>query len=207
MSPREIAEDLDYVRTLAEEGRHAPLLGGSFLIFWGLLNATAWGIQWGLVNRLLVADPDWHFAALWMAYGIAAGVGSSILGARVRALPGRSSLGNRVESAAWAGSGIGTGAVVVGAIGHMVLGGGGPTAPDVIMPAAFALYGSALLITSIVSKEKWLGWAAAGSFVLASILGIYLSAPWFYLVGALGALATLLAPGLVLLRKEPSTTV
>ncbi|KAF0175925.1 MAG: hypothetical protein IV086_01425 [Hyphomonadaceae bacterium] len=206
MSPREIAEDLDYVRTLAEEGRQAPLLGGSFLMFWGLLNAIAWALQWGLVNKLLTPNPGWHFAALWISYGVAAGIGSSMLGARVRALPGRSSLGNRVEGAVWAGAGIGTGAVVVGAIGHMMLG-GGSTAPDVIVPAAYALYGCALMVTSIVSKEKWLGWFAGASFAAAAILGLFLSEHWFYLAGAVGSLTTLLTPGIVLLRKEPSTTV
>lgn len=206
MSPREIAEDLDYVRTLAEEGRHAPLLGGSYLMFWGLLNAAAWFAQWGLVNKLLVAHPTWHFGALWLGYGVCAGLGSALLGARIRSLPGQSSLPNRVERSVWAGAGMGIGAIVVGAIGHMALGGGSQS-PDVIMPAAYALYGCALMVTSIVSKEKWLGWFAGASFAASTILGLFLSESWFYLAGAAGALATLLAPGLVLLRKEPSTTV
>lgn len=206
MSPREIAEDLNYVRTLAEEGRHAPLLGGSFLMFWGTINAVAWSIHWGLVNDLLVADPSWHFAALWTTYGVVAGCGSALLGGRIKDKPGTSSLGNRVERAAWAGAGIGTGAVVIGALLHMVVS-GDRTAPDVIVPAAFALYGGALMVTSIVTQEKWLGRFAFLSFALSVVLGVYLSAPWFYLAGALGSLATLLAPGIALVRKEPSTTV
>ncbi|MDZ4776748.1 MAG: hypothetical protein SGJ23_08185 [Alphaproteobacteria bacterium] len=206
MSPREIAEDLNYVRTLAEEGRHAPLLGGSFLMFWGVLNAVAWAVQWGLVNQYLVTDPSWHFGALWAGYGVIAGVGSVLLGNRIKEKPGTSSLGNRMERAAWAGAGIGTGAVVIGAIGHMAFS-GDRTAPDVIVPAAFALYGGALMVTSIVTQEKWLGGFALVSFGLSAALGVFLSESWFYLAGAAGSIVTLLVPGIALLRKEPSTTV
>ncbi|MBL8559657.1 MAG: hypothetical protein JNM47_13095 [Hyphomonadaceae bacterium] len=206
MSPREIAEDLDYVRTLAEEGRHAPLLGGSFLMFWGALNAVAWSLHWGLVNELIVANPQWHFGALWGSYGVVAGFGSALLSNRIKSKPGMSSLGNRVERAAWAGSGIGTGAIVIGAILHMAVS-RDTTSPDVIVPAAFALYGGALMVTSIVTQEKWLGGFAFLSFGLSVVLGAFLSAPWFYLAGAAGSVATLLVPGIALLRKEPSTTV
>jgi hypothetical protein len=206
MSPRELAEDLDYVRTLAEEGRHAPLLGGSFLMFWGLLNAAAWTAQWLLLHGYVTAEPTWHFGALWGLYGLIAGVGSNLLGNRIKSLPGMSSLSNRVERAAWAGAGVGTGAIVLGALGHMVVS-GDTTAPDVIMPATYALYGGALLVTSIVTQEKWLGVFAGLSFVVAAALGVFLSAPWFYLVGAAASLVVLLAPGVMLLRKELSTTV
>lgn len=206
MSPRELAEDLDFVRTLAEEGRHAPLLGGSFLMFWGTLNALAWGAQWALLSGYVTADPSWHFMAVWSVYGVVAGVGSSVLTSRVRALPGMSSLSNRIERAAWAGAGIGTGAVVIGAIGHMIVS-RDFTSPDVIMPAAYALYGAALLVTSIVTQEKWLGVFATLAFVVSVVLGVFMSEPWFYLAGAIASLVVLLTPGVMMLRKEPSTTV
>lgn len=206
MSPRELAEDLDFVRTLAEEGRHAPLLGGSFLMFWGTLNGLAYGLHWALVSDLIVADPDWHFAALWTSYGVIAAFGSSLLAARSRRLPGASSLGNRVESAAWRGAGLGIMAVVVGAIGHMIFA-RDTLAVDVAPPAVFALYGAALMITAIVSREQWLGRFAVLSYLIAIVLGVFLSASWFYLLASVGSVVVLLAPGFVLLRKEPQVTV
>lgn len=206
MSPTDLAEDLAYVRTIAEEGRHAPLLGGSYLVFWGLLDGIAWIVQWLLLHDLLVVDPSWHFAVLWAAYGVLAGVGMAVLGARVRELPGRSSLGNRVESAAWTGAGWGIGAVAFGAIGHMILT-GNTLAVDVIVPAAFALFGAALMVTGIVSRERWLAAYAALSYSLAFLLSLFLREDWLYLAGAAGAFIVLLVPGLMLLRKEPSTTV
>ncbi len=206
MSPSDLADDLAYVRTIAEEGRQAPLLGGSYLVFWGVLNAIAWSAHWALVQEVLVPDPDWHFALLWTLYGVAAGLGSVLLGGRQKTLPGRSSIGNRVEGAAWTGAGLGIGAVAVGAIGRMALT-GDTLSVDVIVPAAFALYGGALMVTGIVSKEKWLAAFATAAYALAVLFGLFLSAEWFYLAGAAGALVILLLPGTILLRKEPSMTV
>ena len=45
MTREEMLADLAYARTLAEEGRHAPLLGGPYLLFWGALNAVAFAAQ------------------------------------------------------------------------------------------------------------------------------------------------------------------
>lgn len=204
MSPRDLAEDLAYVRTVAEEGRHAPLLGGAYLCFWGVLNATAWGAHWVLVQEFLLPDPTWHFGALWTAYGVIAGVGMALLGGRKRDMPGRASVGNRVESAAWAGAGLGIGAVAIGALGHGILT-RDPLSMDVIAPAAFTLFGAALMITGTISKERWLAGFAALSYCMAILLGVFMSQDWFYLAGSVGAVVILLIPGLILLRKEPAT--
>lgn len=206
MSPSDLADDLAYVRTIAEEGRQAPLLGGPYLVMWGALNAVAWGAHWALVQERFVANPSWHFAVLWSLYGVAAALGSVLLGGRQRTLPGRSSLGNRVEGAVWTGAGLGIGAIAVGAIGRMALT-GDTLSVDVIVPATFALSGVALMATGIVSKEKWLAAFAAAAFGVAVILGFFLSSEWFYLAGAAGAIVILLLPGAILLRKEPSFTV
>ena len=206
MSPRDLAEDLAYVRTIAEEGRHAPLLGGSFLVFWGVLNAAAWAVQWGLVTERLMANPTWHFAALWAAYGVIAGVGMSLLFARERDLPGRSSIPNKVGGTVWTAVGLAITAISVGAIGRMILT-GDTQSVDVIVPAAFALYGAALLTTAMVSQLVWLRVYAVMALVTAIILGLYLGKDWFYLAASGASLGVLLLPGLVLLRKEPSTTV
>ncbi len=206
MSPRDMVDDLAYVRTIAEEGRQAPLLGGSFLMFWGVLNAVAWALHWGLVTERLLPNPNWEFAALWTVYGAVAGIGMSLLGARTRHLPGRSSMANKVEGLVWMAAGLGIGAIAMGAIGRMILT-ADTRSVDVIPAAAFALYGTALLTTAMVSQQVWLRGFAVMAYITAVILGIYLSADWLYLAGSGAALGVLLVPGLILLRKEPATTV
>lgn len=53
MTKDELAQDLAYVRTLAEEGRHAPLIGGPFLVLSGLLLSVAYTLQWMLLQGVL----------------------------------------------------------------------------------------------------------------------------------------------------------
>ena len=90
MTRDELVEDLSYVRALAEEGRHAPLLGGSFLLLWGPLNTVAYFAHWSILMGYLPSGGGLSFVMLWTAYGVIGGVASSVLGRRVREKPGKS---------------------------------------------------------------------------------------------------------------------
>ncbi len=52
MTRDEMLADLAYARTLAEEGRNAPLLGGAYLLFWGALNSIAFFAHWAVIEDL-----------------------------------------------------------------------------------------------------------------------------------------------------------
>jgi hypothetical protein len=53
MTRDEMLADLAYARTLAEEGRQAPLVGGAYLIFFGVLIALCYLIQWAALTGAL----------------------------------------------------------------------------------------------------------------------------------------------------------
>lgn len=206
MTREELAQDLSYVRAMAEEGRHAPLLGGSFLLFWGLLNTTAYLLHWSLLKDLIPGHEGPGFAVLWMSYGILAGIGSGVLGARVRDKPGKSAIGVRAESAIWRGAGIALGLVALGSIARMVLT-DDPLAVNAIMGPAFGFFGAALTATAMMSGQKWLWTFSFLSFATCAALCAFANEPWAYLLAA-GASTTVLAlPGVILLRREPSPIV
>ena len=48
---RELAAQLGYVRTLAEEGRNTPLVGGPFLVLLGIVLSAAYVLHWALVTE------------------------------------------------------------------------------------------------------------------------------------------------------------
>lgn len=206
MTRDELARDLAYVRTLAEEGRYAPLLGGSFLLFWGQLNLIAYVAQWALLEGYLPRADGMAFAVLWGGYGVVAALGSVFLGRRVRAKPGHSSLGVRAESAIWIGVAAALGAVALGSIARMVLD-HDLQAPNAIMGAAFALFGAALLGTAMLAREKWLGGFASVAFLAAAALSAFANQNWAYLLAAAACAIVLIAPGFILLRREPSALV
>ena len=82
MTRDEMLADIAYARTLAEEGRHAPLIGGSYLILFGALLGICYVAQWGALTGALPI-PGNMIGAIWMAYGVAAFVGMFALRRRV----------------------------------------------------------------------------------------------------------------------------
>lgn len=205
MTREELLSDLAYARTLAEEGRHAPLLGGPHLMFWGVLNAIAFTAHWAQLSGFLWATPI-GFPIIWISYGIISGIGMAVLSGRVRTKPGLTTIGARAERAVWMGVGSAIIAIVIGSIGRLILA-QDPMAPNAIFGAAFALYGAALIAVSVLSEQKWLrtfGWL---SVVVASVLCLFANQPFAYLIAAGGSLLVLMAPGVVLLKNEPSAIV
>jgi hypothetical protein len=206
MTRDEMMQDLAYARALAEEGRHAPLLGGAHLVFWGVANTVAFAAHWGILEGRLPALEGRAFALLWLGYGVVATFGMVLLRLRTRRKPGLSAIGVRAERAMWIGAAVGVGAIALGSIARMMME-GDPTAPNAIFGAAFALYGAALFGTARLSQEAWLArfaWLSAG---VAFTLCLFANAPWAYLYAAVGSVLVLIWPGIILLRREPPPSV
>ncbi|HVY87105.1 MAG TPA: hypothetical protein VG943_18370 [Caulobacterales bacterium] len=204
MTREELADDLAYVRTLADEGRHAPLIGGGFLVLFGVLLAFSYFAQWALLTEAFGRAPAYAFAALWIIYGIIATFGSIAIGRRVVKLPGASSIVNRVDRTVWRGASLGIGVVVIGTILRTPQ---DPLAPNAIMAAAFTLFGVALGATAVIAGKTWLRWVSLLSFVVSVVLWLFLNEPWAYLLAAIASVVVLLGPGVVLMRQEPRATV
>lgn len=205
MTREEMLADLAYARTLAEEGRHAPLLGGPHLLFWGLLNAAAFAAQYAILEGALPLEGS-SFATLWISYGVIAAIGMAFLRARTRNKPGLTAIGTRAERAFWTGASAALIAIVVGSIARMLIT-GDPTAPNAIFGAAFGLYGAALIGTAALSEQAWLRTFGVLAALVAGVLCLFANQNWAYLVASLGSLLVLAWPGIVLLKREPSAIV
>lgn len=204
MTREDIMQDLAYARTLAEEGRQAPLIGGAYLVLFGVLLTVAWTAQFFVMSR-----PDLHDAwsgAIWMGFGLLAPIGIFALRARTRSLPGGSSVGNRVDRTVWQGVAIAIMAVVAGTVLRSIFT-DDFRVTDAIMAAGFALYGVALYVTASLSSQGWLRAFAWLAWAISATLWFYLGAAWAYLFAAAGAVLVLLIPGVVLMMREPSKVV
>ncbi len=206
MTREELLQDLAYARTLAEEGRHAPLLGGAYLVFWGVLNAVAFAAQFAILTGLLPLAGGAAFAVLWISYGVVAFIGMMLLRNRTRAKPGLTAIGARAERALWSGAAIAVMAVAIGSIARMFIA-GDIAAPNAILGAAFALYGAALFGTASLSEQTWLrgfSWLSVGVALNVCMFANY---SWVYVIAAVGSLLALVLPGIILMRREPSPIV
>lgn len=206
MTRDEMLADLAYARTLAEEGRHAPLLGGPYLLFWGVVNAVAFSAQYAIIEGFIPMAGGMAFAVLWITYGVVAAIGMTLLRMRTRDKPGLTAIGTRAERALWTGAAIAVMAIVIGSIARMFIT-ADPTAPNAILGAAFALYGAALFGTASLSEQTWLrgfGWL---SVAVALNCCMFADQAWVYVIAAIGSLLALGLPGIILLKREPSAIV
>lgn len=206
MTREELISDLSYARSLAEEGRHAPLLGGAYLMFWGVLNAIAFTAHWAALIERLPRFEGLIFPAIWVGYGLVAGIGSYALRQRVSEKPGHSAIGVRAERAIWGGAAMALLAIVLGSIARMIIS-GDTTAPNAIFGAAFAIYGAALFAVATLAEQGWMRRFAWLSVGVALTLCLFANDHWAYLYAAIGSLLVLAWPGAILLKREPSAIV
>ncbi|MEA3033333.1 MAG: hypothetical protein QOH86_1349 [Sphingomonadales bacterium] len=194
-------DDIAYVRRLAESGAHAPLKGGRFLVWWGLLLTLAYVAH----HFALGQHPSGNgavFGIIWISFGVIGGVGQVLLAKSMRAAPGGGSAGNRASRVVWAA---GAGAIIAMVVGSGVAAQGpaGPHAMDWIVPLAFACYACALIVTGSLARDRTVIVAGWGAIALVGLSAALIASPYRYLLAASGVALTVLLPGLLLMLREP----
>lgn len=203
MTRDELLQDVAYARSLAEEGRQAPLIGGPWLVMFGIITPLAYAAQYAALTG---AMPRNYIGYIWLAFGAAALVGALLLRGRMRAMPGNSSVSNRADRAVWQGVAWAIIFVVVGAIARGI-NFGDYAATNAIMAVGFGLYGVALYSTASISGHMWMRIFAWLSWSVSATLWLFFGENWSYLVAAAGGVLVLLVPGLIMMRHEPNAIV
>lgn len=194
-------DDIAYVRQLAESGARAPLNGGRYMAWWGLLVTAAWIAHNHALAGGFGASGN-KFGLIWMTFGIAGGLGQLILANTMPAKPGRGSAGNRAMGAAWAAAAAAILSMVIGAAVAAATGQGYATF-DWVAPVAFAVYASAQIVTGTLAGNRIVIGAGAVAVVMVGLFTALIQHPDRYLIAAAGAALSVMVPGLLLLRAEP----
>lgn len=205
MTRDEVLQDLAYARALAEEGRHAPLIGGSYFVLFGVLLAIAYSAQWSVLSGAWPVGQQ-VIGFTWIGFGAAAAIGVTLLSRRVRKLPGGAAISNQVDRAVWNGAAIAIIACVVGAVLRAMVT-HDFTAPDAIMAAGFGLYGVAIYASARAGGHPWLQSFAWIAWAVSAALWFFMHEVWTYLVAAAACVIVLIAPGIMMLRREPAAMV
>jgi len=205
---KSFAEDIDYLRTLAEAGETAPLLGGRFLMWWGGLLALAYTGHY-LIATGFAGLPFSALNILWFGFIVVALGGFFLMLAKMRGtLPGSGSVGNRVEKEVWKIAGMTIGAVYVSLIAKGVLSGTVPVAGfSWGLVVVLALYTVALSISGAMAGNKIMSTAGYGAMLFTAATVLTIGHAEIYLISALAMALTVFLPGLLLIRAEPSQTV
>ena len=200
-SARGADDDLDYVRRLAESGAHAPLLGGRFMLWWGLCLTIAY-VAHHLALTGAIGDGRSIFAFIWIGFSVAGVAGQLLLGRTMPAKAGSGSAGNRASHPVWLAGACAIGSMVVGTV-IAAQRGAGPAAFDWIVPVAFAVYACALIVTGTLARDSITRLAGYGAAIMVGLFTALILSPDRYLLAAGGVFLTVFLPGLLLLRAEP----
>jgi hypothetical protein len=199
-------DDIAFMKALAQEGRGAPLLGGSILVLAGAAFGLASLGHWAVATERLDAGPA-AYGWMWGAATLIFFVGLVALGARIDRRPGAASSVNKASGAAWAAVG---GAIFTLAVAGVVAGRKLDMLPflSAYFPSMIiALYGTGWLVSGEMASKGWIKFLAFASFGFSVMLAFAAGDPLQYLVyaGALFALA--LVPGLILMRDASAGAV
>lgn len=205
-----LADDLAYVRSLAEEGAHAPLVGGRFYVIWGGLMAAA-----SLLVYLNAVGFTKFGAAGFMApwfVALAIGWGLSFLISRgVRAKPGAATLGNKTAASVWFAVGVFMtmffGALLFAHDNYVDAGVPAYFLFSLLYPIGFGLYGVAFMATAVAARQTWLRYFALASWAFSACSLFFLATAHQFLIGALGLVICTLTPGIILMRREPNEII
>ena len=200
-----IQDDIAYMRSLAHEGRHAPLLAGPILVTAAIVFGGASLGQWALQSDVLDISP-WAQLWLWIGAGVVFAVALTMLIGRMKGKPGINSAGNKAVGAAWTGVGYG---IFVTWLALVAL----SFKTDnwswmAVMPTTVLVaYGSAWMIAAAMTKTRWMSVTALAAYVGAVAVAWFIDSPAIYLVFTVVLMAVALVPGIILMRQEPSEIV
>ncbi|WP_300377165.1 hypothetical protein [Henriciella sp.] len=205
--PNQYSDDLAYVREVAEAGISAPLLGGRFLVWWGGLVTAAYIGHYIIISGTAGLGMDW-LGIMWLAF-ITLGLGGYFTLMRLFPTdkPGASSVGNRVSETVWMASGFVLFSFFAGVTLKSALEGQASIGFNWSIPLVLGVYGISQLVSGLMAKSKALVFAGYGAIASVGLTALIVDQMELYLAAAAAAAVTVLIPGILMLRNEPSTTV
>ena len=199
-------DDIARLRSIAEEGRVQPLMGGRETILWGSLVIVALLLQWAITARALPLPPM-AIAAVWFGVMLIGTIASRLPAIRGGGSAPANDLGNRIEGAGWSmgGSFLAVLGICVFALSLYHL----QTAGDpqffllftLMPPAAFGVYGIALRATSEAAAMPALKPYAGLSLVMVAATVLLAGTMWQFPVAAAGIFLVAILPGRIMLAR------
>ena len=206
MDKSPLADDIEFVRQMAEEGAKAPNVGGRFAVLWGILITIALILHWSAFQNWSPIEPQ-HLLFTWLGttgFGV---IATFALGASIANKPGASAPGNRAGEAIWTILGPGFGTLFAGVAVAVYAREQSPMLFNMIMPAAFLAYGAAAGVSAALFRQRSQWFVAllclAASFATAALANTSEA----YLVAAAGVFVTQVIPGLIDMRAEPKSVI
>lgn len=195
------AADIAWMRRLAEEGRDAPLRGGSILMAGGLLYAVASLFHWTLLVGIVPMSMDSTWIG-WVGATLAFWAVLALAIPRLKRSEGTYTHANRAAGIAWSGMGWGifalfaSMAVLGWRMGEAAL----PTLYLMMPSAILVFYGVGWAVSAAMFRSRTMWILSFASFAAAPILAALAETPALYLAYAAALVGLMGLPGYLLMR-------
>ena len=201
MTKSEVHQNIDYLKSIAEQGINSPLLGGRIGLMWTVLLVPTLLIHGAAATGKLEISEN-AIGAIWMVFGIVGGVLTYILSRGLDAKDGAGSIGNRIESIIWPVQALLIFAYAIGAVFAVSIFNLPPESINTLMPFAFGLTSVNLILLGRITQQGYLFYAGVASAIFMFISISFVNHGEIYFVAALGVFITGVIPNLMQLRKE-----
>ena len=191
--------DIAFLKSVAQDGRSAPLMGGSILVAAGAIFGLASLAHWLVMSGRVPASP-WTYPVIWLT-ATAVFLGAVTIARRRFGQTKNQTGANRATGMAWQGVGW-TIFTLWGAIA-IVCWRTHSTIPTLLLPSIIlALYGMAWMVAAAMTGRTWIWITALGSYAAALLLAQVSVTSAVFLVFAAAMVLLALVPGLVLVRQS-----
>jgi hypothetical protein len=200
-----LKDDIAFMRDMAQAGASAPLVSGMILAVVGALFGAVSIVHW-LWFRL--GEPQtWMIVTLWLgAAAVCWGSMYMVFLPKMLKKPGVASPANQAVGFTWHSTGwtINTLLACTLILSWRL----DSSLPFTVFPSVIAaVYGGAWMVSHKMARQGWMRWPMLGSFAFALLLSLMIDSPYLWLVFAAAFFLTVLAPGIVMMRREPSLVV
>ena len=195
-----VQDDIAYMKGLAQEGRRAPLLGGSILIAAGLVFGLASLVHWAIASGVLGLRPS-ALPLVWLGALVIFFGALMIQIGRTRHMPGAKSATNKATGAAWMGVGQAI-FVMFLAITILIWRTQDEVIAAVFPSMIFALYGVGWAVSAKMSGQRWQWPLTLGCWVAAPAIALLVNTPELWLGYAAGLFLFAMVPGFMMVRQE-----
>lgn len=206
MTRDQVLDDLKYVKTIAEQGAHAPLVGGRIGLMWGVLICLTFFMQWAILSRTLPLAAV-SLLYLWIGFATIGGLGTLILGQQTNRKPGAQSVANQVETHVWVMFSGMMATLFVGIVLNQMLSNGSAQLFDLMVIIGFAGQGLAYGVIAKVSQIRWIHLASLASFIASAVSFTAYGQVTIYLIGSIAIIFTVILPSLVSMKDEPKNVI
>ena len=194
-----LQSDIDYIKSLAEQGVQGPLKNGRTLFWAGLLYGLAAIAQYAMIMGWLPKSGAVS-AIIWFGASILFGILAAVFGFDRMRIKG--SIGNRATASAWSAVGMAIVALLVSiAVVANIYHNFEPLS-YLIAPVILLFYGMGWWVSALMSGQGWLKLVSLGSFVAAPAISLLAGQPIQMLAYAGCLFLFAMVPGLVLMRAE-----